>query len=260
VILTAWRAVRSGEKLADKLRIATRLMIYLAFPVGVLARRLGHPIPDPTRLLGEITVRGPTGRFAIPSGPGAEFLGVDRTFEPRLCALLENTDGTVVDVGASIGLVTVRAARTAARVIAIEPHPVRFRYLKRNVALNGLDNVSCINCAVGSREGEVVIYDIDPTLGPHPLHVSTRPGRGRRYRVSLHRLDALVEEADLVKVDVEGYEREVLRGAARLISRGTGFVIEAFDGPAELKPLLPGYTLRELDPNNYLAFVASNSP
>ena len=259
MVLTAWRAVRSGEELGDKLGVAARLMIYLAFPVGALARRLDHPIPDPTRLLGEINLAGPAGRFACPPGPGSFFLGADRTFEPTLCALLANTGGTVVDVGANIGFVTVRAARTAARVIAIEPHPARFRYLERNVALNGLDNVSCINCAIGASEGWVDIYDVDPTLGPHRIDVSTRPGRGRQYRVPLRPLDALVEGADLVKVDVEGYERDVLRGAAALIRRGTRFVVEATGGPADLEPLLPGYTFRELDPHNYLASAASSS-
>jgi FkbM family methyltransferase len=185
-------------------------------------------------------------------------LGVDRSFEPTLCALLAETGGTVVDVGASIGFVTVRAARTAARVIAIEPHPVRFRYLERNVALNRLENVICMNCAIGSGEGELDIYDIDPTLGPHRIDVSIRPGRGRRYRVPVRPLDALVEEADLVKVDVEGYESQVLRGAARLIGQGTRFVVEAIDGPDELKPLLPGYALRELDATNYLASPPSS--
>jgi FkbM family methyltransferase len=253
VVRTAWRALRSGEHLSDKLGIAARLAVYTAFPVGSLARRLGHPLPDPTRLLGEVTVRGAAGVFVCPSGPGAFFLGVHNTPKPRLSALLRETKGTVVDVGANIGFITVRAARSASRVIAIEPHPIRFRYLERNVALNGLHNVTCLNCAVGAAEGEVTLYDVDPTLGPRPLDVSATPGRGRCYRVPLRTVDSLVDEADLVKIDVEGYEAEVLRGAANLLARRPRLVIEALDGPAALAELLDGYSLSDLDSHTYLA-------
>lgn len=253
----AWRALRSGERLSDKLGIAARLAVYTAFPLGSLARRLGHPLPDPTRLLGEVTVRGPAGVFVCPPGPGAFFLAVDEEYEPGLSALLRETEGTVVDVGANIGFITVRAARTASRVIAIEPHPTRFRYLERNVALNRLDNVTCVNCALGAAEGEIVLHDVDPTLGPRPLDVSATPGRGRCYRVPMRSLDSLVAEADLVKIDVEGYEAEVLRGASNLLARGPRLVIEAFTGPASLADLLDGYSLNELDAHTYLAVRAA---
>jgi FkbM family methyltransferase len=253
VIRTAWRALHSGEHLSDKLGIAARLAVYTVFPVGRLARRLGHPLGDPARFLGEITVRGPAGVFVCPPGPGAFFLGVDEAYEPGLSALLRETTGTVVDVGANIGFITVRAARTASHVIAIEPHPTRFRYLERNVALNGLSNVTCINCAVGAAQGEITLYDIDPTLGPRPLDVSATPGRGTRHRVPLRALDSLVEEADLVKIDVEGYEAEVLRGATNVLASGPRVVVEALAGPAGLVELLDGYSLQELDPHTYLA-------
>lgn len=249
---TAWRALRSGERFSDKLGIAARLAIYTAFPVGSLARRLGHPLPDPTRLLGEVTVRGSAGVFVCPPGPGAFFLGVDEAYEPGLFALLRETNGTVVDVGANIGFITVRAARTASRVIAIEPHPMRFRYLERNVALNGLNNVTCLNCALGAAEGELVLYDVDPTLGPRPLDVSVTPGRGKCHRVPLRTLDSLVEEAELVKIDVEGYEAEVLLGASKLLARGPRLVIEALAGTATLADLPDGYSLRGLDRHTYL--------
>jgi FkbM family methyltransferase len=256
-VRTAFRALRSGEHLSDKLRIAARLAVYTTFPVGSLARRLGHPLTDPTRFLGEVTVRGPAGVFVCPPGPGAFFLGVDEEYEPGLFALLRETKGTVVDVGANIGFIAVRAARTASRVIAIEPHPTRFRYLERNVALNGLSNVTCMNCAMGAAEGEIALYDLDPTLGPRPLDVSATPGRGRCYRVPLRTVDSLVEEADLLKIDVEGYEAEVLRGASNLLASGPRLVIEALAGPAMLADLLDGYSLQELDPHTYLAVRAA---
>ena len=70
-------------------------------------------------------------------------------------------------------------------------------------------------------------------------------------------LDSLVAEADLVKIDVEGYEAEVLRGASNLLARGPRLVIEAFAGSASLADLLDGYALSELDAHTYLAVRAA---
>ena len=125
------------------------------------------------------------------------------------------------------------------------------------MALNRLDNVTCLNCAVGAVEGEIALYDVDPTLGPRPLDVSATPGRGRCHRVPMRSLDSLVAEADLVKIDVEGYEAEVLRGASNLLARGPRLVIEAFAGSASLADLLDGYALSELDAHTYLAVRAA---
>jgi FkbM family methyltransferase len=256
-MLVAARSIRAGVRLRDKAGIAARIGVYALSPLGTAARRLGHPLPDPTRHLAEVTVRGHAGTFVCPPSPGGFFLGADQAYEPELKRLLAATRGIVVDVGASIGFITVHAARTAEHVFAIEPHPVRFAYLERNVAANGLTNVTCINCAIGAEDGEIDLYDVDPTLGPHPLDVSTTPGPGTAYRVPLRRLDGLVSDADVVKVDVEGFELPVLRGMPKLLSRRPRLVIEVLGDPAPVRALLDGYALGELAPHTYVAEPAT---
>jgi FkbM family methyltransferase len=254
----AGRALASGQRVRDKVGIAARISVYALFPVGLAARKLGRQLPDPTGWFGEIRVRCRDGIFVCPPGPGAYFLGADDSYEPELRTLLrELRGGTVVDVGANVGFIAIRAAKTAERVIAIEPHPERFRYLKENVHVNGLRNITLVNCAVGADEGELTLYDVDPTLGPRPLDVSARAGRGSRFQVRMRTLDSLLDDlgvsgVDLVKIDVEGYECEVVRGMPKLLIRRPRLVIEVLGELDPLRDLLPGYSLREIDVNSYL--------
>ena len=257
----ALRSIRTGERPRDKAVIAAHWGALALFPLGMAARKIGAPLPDPRAALGEYEVRGSAGVFTCPPGPVPFFLSLDPAHEPGLFALIDRLQGGVfVDCGASVGFVTVRAARRAERVIAIEPHPVRFAYLERNVARNGLTNVKCFNCALGSASGTVAIYDVDPTLGPHPLDVSSTPGRGRRFDVPLRRLDDLVEEpVSVLKVDVEGAEVEVLGGAEEVLRSQPVVFVEslAMATRNELQGALHGYSLRPLDSNNLLASPAS---
>jgi FkbM family methyltransferase len=253
----ALRSIAYGNRLRDKAVVSLHLATVALFPLGVAGRKVGRPLPDPRRWLGEYVVTGPGGIFACPPFPSPFFLGADPDYEPAICSsIIGGVEGGVfVDVGASIGFITVRAAKRARRVIAVEPHPVRFAYLERNVELNGLTNVTCLNCALGSEESMITLYDIDPTLGPHPLDASTRPGRGHRYEVPLHRLDNLVDEpVSFVKIDVEGDELNVLRGASRLFESGPVTVIESLNGEhlSQIRELLPHYSFREFDRNNFL--------
>ena len=257
MLRVALRSVNYGNRLRDKAIITAHLGTVALFPLGMAARKVGKPLPDPRRWLGEYVVRGPAGVFACPPYPIPFFLGVGLGYEPGLCAVIDGLDGGIfVDVGASVGFITVRAARRAKQVIAVEPHPVRFAYLERNVKLNGLTNVTCVNCALGTEDGTTALYDVDPTLGPHPLDASTQPGRGHRYDVPLRRLDDVVhEQVSMLKVDVEGDELHVLRGARRLLESRPLLVVESLrrERLAQLRELLPGYSFKEVDRNNFLA-------
>jgi FkbM family methyltransferase len=131
-----------------------------------------------------------------------------------------------VDVGANVGVHAVRLARLTGQhgeVIAIEPDPDVVRRTQRNIALNGLANVRVISAAASDRPGAMQLY---------------RPGSRdtNRARASLHRhpyltgvttavpvvtVDDICAGApvSLIKIDVEGHEAAVLRGAAGTIAR-----------------------------------------
>jgi FkbM family methyltransferase len=132
-------------------------------------------------------------------------------------------DGVFLDVGANIGILTLSAARHVAvgggAVIAFEPHPQNFLTLRHNVALNGLRHVDAHN--VGLAEAPDVLTCQGRARGGNWSLAS----RGdQSFEVRLIRLDDFLDDhplprLDVIKIDVEGAEVRVLRGAQRTITR-----------------------------------------
>jgi len=119
-----------------------------------------------------------------------------------------------VDVGANVGSYTVLAAGAAgARAIAVEPVPSTFEYLRRNMTINGLGKrVRALQCGIAALSGELAF-----TVGEDPENHVAAPGdTGASVRFPVMTLDALCAGAApvMIKIDVEGYEHEVLAGGA----------------------------------------------
>jgi len=255
-----------GERFRDKLAISLLVARSGLLPLGILLRRLGLSLPDPGRLITAYTCRTDGLVYRCPSG-APYFLFCDRRHDPGVRAAVDClTAGTFIDVGAHVGFFALPAARRLAdlgRVIAIEPHPVRFQFLRENVAHNGLANVDCFPCAVGVREGMATLYDLDTSLVPHPRDVSLEQSHGRPFEIALRTIDGLCEEAGisdiaLVKIDVEGFEPQVIRGMRSTLSRWRPSVVfEALSADslaASSQQLLQhGYAVRQVDKTNYLA-------
>ena len=162
----------------------------------------------------------------------AYYLGVmgDR-FEPdtvALMALLCEEDAQVLDVGANIGLTALALSRIArrGRVAAVEPVPEAFSFLVRNLARAQVDNVKPYNFALGPHDGTVVMQGSPDFLAgsfvttDYPVDI---PGHFRKT-VPMRALDSCFAELDLsrldfVKLDVEGYELDVLEGSRRTLAR-----------------------------------------
>ena len=129
----------------------------------------------------------------------------------------------VIEVGSNIGAHTVPLAQmvgTGGMVVACEPQATVFQVLCGNIALNNLTNVHTRHVAVGDAEGQIVVPNIDYRrennfggLGLEDHH--------RGYNVPLITLDgsAEVPRLRLLKIDVEGMESQVIRGAEQLVQR-----------------------------------------
>lgn len=173
------------------------------------------------------------------------------TKEPETLDWLDRSlrDGDVfVDVGANIGLYSVYAAlsRPASRVIALEPEYANLHLLRDNLVANGLeDRVTAYSIALGARDGLsfLLVQDLAPGSALHtesreasPL---TRTGRRVRLRegISVLTLDTFCGFAGvsphLMKIDVDGTELDILRGAERTLSDGTlrTILVEVPPGP-----------------------------
>lgn len=138
---------------------------------------------------------------------------------------------TFVDVGANVGQLTLAAAlrvTQSGRVIAIEAHPRTCKYLQGNARLNDL-SVEIHNVAIGSEHGELFFTDF---RSDDMNFASALPPRsGPALRVSVRTLDSIIGErpVDLLKVDVEGFEVDLIKGASHTISHCRCLYIEDSD-------------------------------
>jgi FkbM family methyltransferase len=130
----------------------------------------------------------------------------------------------VVDVGAAFGFYTILASKRVGQqggVVAIEPQPDSFEMLNKNIKLNNLANVVTLNYAVSSKKTMLKLYSSYSTI-------QERAGESLQsyIEVSADTLDNLlrsvgIDKVNWIKIDVEGAEYEVLRGAKEILSTNT---------------------------------------
>ncbi len=148
-------------------------------------------------------------------------------YEPEDSAFLRQSvcEGDIcVDIGANIGVYTLFLAKKASQgvVHAFEPVSLNYHVLTVNVLANQLPNVVLNNCAVGDNNGSIEFYVAQD--GGFSSAVDT--GRKRivdKAQVSMTTLDSYctgagIPRVDILKVDVEGGEPGVIRGAHELLS------------------------------------------
>jgi len=133
----------------------------------------------------------------------------------------------VVDVGAHIGAYTIKAAREVSPsglVIAVEPHEPNYQILLQNVRINNLKNVIPKRVALLDFRGTSELLVHRSNVGGHSMEpVFDEVDVAYRERVNVTTLDILCKElgisrVDVLKIDVEGGEAEVLRGAQSVLS------------------------------------------
>jgi FkbM family methyltransferase len=136
----------------------------------------------------------------------------------------------VVDVGANQGYYTLLAAHRVSsegRVYAFEPAGIEVQKLQTNLLLNGYSNVTIERCAVGECEGITDFYECLNGWGSFssckPPGEDLRRMTKQKMQVPMTSLDHYAEHrkiayVDLLKIDAEGAELHVLRGASRLLS------------------------------------------
>jgi FkbM family methyltransferase len=131
-----------------------------------------------------------------------------------------------IDIGANIGLMSLHAAKIisgSGRVLSFEPLPNTYDMLLKNIKLNNFGNIEAVNIAIGSTNGTVDIFDnIAINRGASSLLKLTHIESS--HKIPIKRLDDYLEEhqcssnIDCIKIDVEGWELEVLKGANATLS------------------------------------------
>lgn len=159
-------------------------------------------------------------------------------YEPETVSIflkLASSAAVTFDVGAYVGFYTVLAAHAnpSGRVYAFEPHPGAYQRLLRNVQLNRLSNVECIQAAVGEAEGTADLYCLPgglPTSSSLSLDFMRPHGTAQGVRVKVVALDEIVRErsiarVDLLKIDTESTEPQVLQGMLGTLQRDRPSII-----------------------------------
>jgi FkbM family methyltransferase len=159
------------------------------------------------------------------------------TYEPfKTAAILENVhQGDVVyDVGAHVGYYSAIASMLVGprgQVIAFEPRPLNIQCLKQHVRVNRLSNVQIVESCVGDRPGPC---RFETRTGTGTGHVSDH-GDLHADMVSLDNLFGKgdLPEPDFLKIDVEGGETAVLKGARQVVQKAHPILLVATHGVAE---------------------------
>ncbi len=126
------------------------------------------------------------------------------------------------DIGANIGSYTVLAAGySGARTLSFEPLPETFQQLKKNIRVNKLeDKVSLHNIGLGSERTSLMFTSDFDTVN-HVVLSSEIDNYSGVIKVDVFPFDAILQQGEmpaLVKIDVEGFETEVLKGMSSTLA------------------------------------------
>lgn len=218
----------------------------------LLAGPIALPFVEDTRLFVSRGMTGATGNW---------YCGLHEAEEMGFVLHFLRPDDLFVDVGANIGSYTVMVAGgVGTRVISVEPIPSTFSNLQMNVILNGLtDRVELHRVGLSSERSELRFTPDQDTVN----HVMAEGELGRAIRVPVVSMDELLagRVPTVIKIDVEGHEQAVLKGARSTLSDpGVAAVVMEINGSGvrygvsddELLAMMRGYGF---EPYGYDPFV-----
>lgn len=262
------RGIGAGERLSDRAAILILVALRGLAPLWRLFDRAHVHVRSPLTVIRRYRIRDGDNRWEVGGNEGAAYLFPRSIMGTAYGDVEQGLSGVCIDVGASFGWYTVRWARqvgNSGRVIALEPQPRHYSSLVRNIALNKLTNVAALPCAVGDHDGSLVLFA--PAFGLSVMDASAiyRTG-GNAIEVPMRSIDSVCDELSLtdvrlVKIDVEGFEPQVLRGMIRLLERSRPTI--AFEAlttealSACRAELPPTYGIRRLADIDYVAEPSS---
>lgn len=228
--------------------------------------RLGNII-DPPGVPGTGAVRLEGMRILVRPGEvvgHAVAYGQFEVFERRLFASLVREGDTVFDVGANFGLYSVIASAhlRSGSLHAFEPNPDLFPILKANLERRPFGHLKAHQLAIGATRGNVPFHcAIDSAFSS--IVETGRMATERTVMVPMTTIETFMEEqgiprVDVMKIDVEGFEPEVLQGARRLLARPDAPIVLIEIAHANLQPrkMTQETVLEELGRHGYEVLVA----
>lgn len=164
-------------------------------------------------------------RHGMTGATGNIYCGLHEFVEMAFLLHLLRPDDLFVDIGANIGSYTVLASKVCgAHVVAFEPDPQTAVSLRRNIDVNGIgDLVTVEQMAPGREPGEIAF-----TKGLDTMNRVAAAGDTSVQMVPVRRLDDVTEAANptFIKLDVEGFEGQVMAGAYRTLAAPSLLVVQ----------------------------------
>lgn len=142
----------------------------------------------------------------------------------------------IIDLGSNIGLsvISFLSEYPNAELVAVEPDVDNFKLLKENTRPYNVHKkrVHYFNNAVYDREAE--LYIEDPQVGTHGFRVAEEPGTRQKGRVRSITVNNLLDRlgwngVDIIKIDIEGAERELFKNNTGWIGRTRYLIVETHD-------------------------------
>ncbi len=201
---------------------------------GLLGKILRLPLKviSPGTVVPILATRARGRKWIAGSGPHSCWLGFNEIRKRRAFSARIKPGDVVYDIGANVGSYTILSAvlvGSSGRVFAFEPVPENIRYLRDHVRLNAFTHVDILEVAVSDRNGSVRFEaNVDRVLG--------RISPTGQIVVKSVILDELVKKGELsppncLKIDVEGGEAGVLRGASEILHKLRPVIFLATHGP-----------------------------
>jgi FkbM family methyltransferase len=137
-------------------------------------------------------------------------------------------DDVLLEAGANIGYYTLLASRLCRRVYAVEPHPENYERLAMHITLNGASNVEVFPLGFGPTEGPIHLRCSELSN----WHSCVGAVEGEPGVITVHGrtidgfVDELQEQPTFLRMDIEGYEAEVLKGASQTLRGLRGLFLE----------------------------------
>ena len=166
-----------------------------------------------------------------------DFIVMTRHEDDIIERFLPKQGDIVVDIGAHMGRYTIISSKRVGangKVVAIEAHPGNFEMLNSNIKLNQLTNVIPLNYAAYSKETKIKLYVPDEESG-YTIYHTLMERTGKKFvEIDAITLDYLLLQSNVIsgvgveeesvevnwiKIDVEGAEFEVLKGATNVLSK-----------------------------------------
>lgn len=210
------------------------LRLYLRqFPIqrgkGILLHRIVTPLLPPVDTEFDLAVPG-AARVGLcyreTLGLSSLLYGTFELAELTFVSRYLRPGDMVMDIGANVGIFSVVMGTTvgaSGRVFAFEPVPANVLRLGKNLRKNGLDNVQVFPLALGISDGEMMLRMATDPAYPSLREVQGGFDNGTEVPVQVRSLDSVWEELGrpdiaFTKMDVEGAEADVLRGASRFLA------------------------------------------